>query len=454
MFQVLCKQAVACVSGKIGRDTPRSRCLPLMIIMTTLSEPKSENTQPAQPAPFIHIFSAGAAVLILIMAVFFTDRYASSLEDAKVDVLAHMNQPQVYTGSVVQQAAFRQEDLLPVYGSSEMLADGSPYHASAFFSAYPTGFTVLNISKGGNTSLNMAQALAAIGPEMRGKKVVISFTPAIFWALEITEYAYSGNFSHMHAAALVFSPDLSLDVKQRAARRMLDYPGSLTRADDALLTFALKRLAGGTFPDRVMYALSVPLGRLDTLIIRMQDHYAVWKILQKKRVQSQVVLNQPRDIDWEGEIASARARQEAIADNNPYGIENKSWIVDYNQALDVKQPGSGDKKFTKRINRSLEWTDMAIVLDILHQLGAEPLLLSRPINGPQMAAVSGMSEASQQVFYTRLQDLAQAYSLPLVDYQQYTNDRFFSVDRASHPSQYGWVVVDQTLDSFYHNALP
>ncbi len=44
--------------------------------------------------------------------------------------------------------------------------------------------------------------------------------------------------------------------------------------------------------------------------------------------------------------------------------------------------------------------------------------------------------------------------MPLVDFQQYTNDPFFTIDLLSHTSREGWVVVDQTLDAYYHGQVP
>ena len=183
-------------------------------------------------------------------------------------------------GTVVQQAAFRQTDLLPVYGSSEMLGGDNPYGASIFFASYPTGFNVIGIAKGGNTSLNIAQDAGSHWPGIEGKKVVISFTPIIFTAAKVTDYAYAGNFSRLHAASLAFSPYLSMAVKQKAARRMLEYPDILSKSGDPILSFALQNLAGGSLYNHIVYALTLPLGQLDTLIIRLQDHYEVWSFLQ------------------------------------------------------------------------------------------------------------------------------------------------------------------------------
>jgi D-alanine transfer protein len=421
-------------------------------IMGLPSNPYQENRSTHKTLPFIHLVSVTVVLVILIGAVIYCDRSASSLEDKYVHALAALELPQTYAGIVVQQAAFRQKDLLPVYGSSEMLGGDIPYGASAFFATYPTGFNVIEIAKGGNTSLNIAQDLAAIGPGLKGKKVVISFTPIIFTAPKATDYAYAGNFSRLHAASLAFSPYLSMAVKQKTARRMLEYPDILSKSADPILSFALQNLAGDTLYNHLLYALTLPLGQLDTLVIRLQDHYEVWSFLQNHPNIAQTTQRQRKTIDWNAEMDKAEAQQKAIANNNPFGIENNTWVEQYHQVLTVSQPGSGDQEYITSINNSAEWVDLAILLEILKELGAQPLILSRPINGT-LSTASGISEMGRQAFYAKLQSLVGVYNMPLVDFQQYTNDPFFSIDESSHPSRKGWVVVDETLDAFFHGNI-
>ena len=74
----------------------------------------------------MHLIAAGAALVILVGAVINSDRLAVSLEDKTIHALAPIELPQTYAGIVLQQAAFRQADLLPVYGSSEMLYGDTP----------------------------------------------------------------------------------------------------------------------------------------------------------------------------------------------------------------------------------------------------------------------------------------------------------------------------------------
>ena len=412
----------------------------------------SQEDHPIKPRSSLpHLFPALAALLILVGAIIFGDRYASALEDHYIHALAPLLLSQTSMGVVIQQAALRQPDLLPVYGSSEALNGDIRYRADTFFAAYPTGFAVTDVARTADASLNVAQDLAALGPDLRGRKVVISLTPGMFTVEKVGERYYAGSFSRLHANALAFSPYLSMTVKQMAAQRMLQYPKTLS--NDPILWFALHTLANSTIFHRIGYAMVFPLGQLDTFIIRMQDHYAVWSYLQTHpNLKPMAVMSQAETIDWEALTAEALAQQMAATKSNPYGIEDYSWTTKYNGYIKVQKPGSADQTHIANLNTSREWEDLAILLEILREQGAQPLIISRPINGTVYTAI-GISPQAQQHYYAKLQDLVNSYQMPLVDFQLYTSDRYFNVDNDSHTSREGWVIVDQTLDAFYHGNI-
>ncbi len=323
--------------------------------------------------------------------------------------------------------------------------------AYRFFKTYPTGFTVYEVAVSAITSLEMAQNLAAFGPLLKGKKVVISFTPSMFNSTQDAQKPYSGDFSRLHANQMVFSPSLSRELKQRAAARMLDYPK--TFANDPLLAFALQKLASHAPADLLLYYLSVPIGRLQIWVIQMQDH---WEVLSWIYLNSKDLLPVQREtyaIHWQAEITNAENLQKAATTNNPYGIENSKWITSYQRILGKKvAAGSGDNQFIEKLSSSKEWQDLDILLSVLKETGAQALILSRPLNGTVLDAL-GVSSAARQVYYDRLEKTVQPYGFPLVDFSSQDTNRLFSIDRSSHTSRLGWVYVDQLLDDFYHGRI-
>ena len=354
-----------------------------------------------------HLLPALAAILIFIGILAGCSLYARSLEQKDVNALASVRSTQVNVGSVLQEAAFRQPDLLPVYGSSEVYEENDENSASQFFKTYPTGFTVFEVAVSGITSLEIAQNLASLGPELKGKKVVISFTASMFTNTEVGQKAYSGDFYRLHAFEMVFSSYISYNLKQRVASRMLDYPD--TYVNDPVLEFALQNLTGHSPIQFLLYYLTEPIGWLQTQIMRLQDHLEVLNWIYSN---PQALLSVPHNtysIDWKAEIANAQRLQNEVTSSNPYGIENHKWSGQNHLQVGKKiVPGSTNKYFIQKLSDSKEWEDFDIVLSILKETGAQPLILSRPLNGTMLNAV-GVSSSARQVFYSRLQKTVQSY---------------------------------------------
>ena len=406
---------------------------------------------PKNGAVLTHILPALTVLLILIGAAIYLDLRATAFENTYAVALARETFQQRDVGNVIQQAAFRQTDLLPVYGSSEIVATGTPNRALYFFDKNPTGFMVFDIAREGETSLIMAEDLASVGPELKGRKVVISFTPYMFTAASVTSDAYAGNNSRIHSNGLVFNTALGMEIKRLAAKRMVAFPQSFEK--DPILAYALYSLAAESLPADCIYYSLLPLGELNSFVLRLQDHYSTWQAVIKTRVTKARVSPPAGSIDWDAKIAAADAQQQIDTNSNPYGIDNDIWINQPHQwGFELRPAGSQDQVYLDNLKNSSEWVDFNILLEVLHQLGAEPLILSRPVNGAAYAA-TGISAKVQPLYYDLLQEAVKPYNFPVVDFREHTNDKYFSSDLLSHTSPKGWLFVDQVLDAFYHNRI-
>jgi D-alanine transfer protein len=396
-----------------------------------------------------HLHAGTISIIILIMSMIGFDIYARSLEQRYVNALAPLDLAQTINGIALQRAALYQPDLLPFFGSSEITMIDTPYDAENFFATYPTGFTVFQVANLGAASLTMAQDLAALGPDLRGKKIVISFSPATFTMSKLPAEYYAGNFSALHAYEMIFSPYLSIDLKIDAATRMLDFPATLQ--NDSFLQFAIIQMTRTAKANRVLYYLSWPLGELQITTMRLQDHAEVISYLWSHSINTDV-KKIPQAIDWSAMFSSALAEQKQHTLSNSLGVEDQDWWWYQHVATKPIPAGSEDKSFIERVKQHPEWTDLDILLRVLKESGAQPLILSRPMN-VQLWKALGVTEQAQNVYYARLNDVVDQYHLPLVDYQPYGTDIYFSIDQGAHTSRYGWVYVDQTLDEFFHNTL-
>jgi D-alanine transfer protein len=393
----------------------------------------------------MHLNAAIISLIIFVMVLIGFEFYARSLEQKYVNALAPLDLNQTINGIALQRSAFTHPDLLPIYGSSELSMIDTPYDAERFFATYPTGFTVFQVANLGMSSLNMAQDLAALGPVLRGKKIIVSFSPANFMIGNF----YANNFSPLHAYEMIFSPYLSVTLKIDATKRMLDFPNTLQ--NDPFLQFATLEASSPSKPNRILYYLSWPLGELQIATMTLQDHAEVVFYLWSNPINSDV-QKIPQTIDWSDTLSSALAEQKPRTLSNSFGIEDSRWEK-YQYLVTKPIPaGSQDAYFTHLIKTYPEWGDLDILLRVLQELGAQPLILSRPMNVP-LWEVLGVSERAQSVYYIKLHKVVDQHHVTLVDFQQYGKDIYFSTDQYSHTSRYGWVYVDQILDAYYHGQI-
>lgn len=342
-------------------------------------------------------------------------------------------------GIVLQREAFRRPWLLPLYGSSELVKD-VPDKAADFFSRAPTGFEVFPVGKAGTASLIAMEKLAAVGTDLRDRKLAFSISPSWFWAVADNPHHYAGNFSVEQVNELVFSAPLDRPLKRDVARRLLDFPDTVDQSP--VLAFALRRLASDSWLDHVGYEIARPLGWLDGAMLRVQDHLHTAEYLIHRVSNPFVWRHHPIAPKWTRLFESAdRATAHADIDNAEAEIER------------VFTTDDTDSAFRLRVKQAREWSDLELLLRTLNALGARPLLLSMPLDGESFDRV-GISTAARVEFYDRLEALAARYNFPLVDFRDHDEDRKFLADTHDHLSAAGWLYYDTALDDFFHDRKP
>ena len=228
-----------------------------------------------------HLFSGLIALCLVVAVLVGAEMVAVHLEQATILSTA----PELFSlknqGLAFQRAAVRAAYVLPLYGSSELTAVRVPERANIFFRTAPTGFQVSPVGAGGTNSLIILQKIAALGSDLCGKKVAISLSPGWLltpgtWWLEW----YKGNFSLMAASEMAFGTALNFELKRDIASRMLNFPSTLKNSP--FLEFALKLLASGRWLDRVLFCILWPVGKAQTTILELQDHFAALNYIRLK----------------------------------------------------------------------------------------------------------------------------------------------------------------------------
>jgi D-alanine transfer protein len=393
-----------------------------------------------------HLF-AGVMACGIAAAMLFAGRImAIHLEHKTLHAFA----PRVFQlknqGLAFQRLAAQAPDVLPFYGSSELIT-ALPERAGILFRTAPTRFQVSPIGKIGTPPLIMLQKLAALGYDLRGKKVAISLSAVWFMTLDLSPYWYDGNFSLFAASKLVFGSPLDLNLKQQIASRMLQFPQPLEKSP--LLEFALRRLASGGPLDYIVFCALWPLGKVQDAIFDLQDHFeALIYILRQSASASHLHADR---LDWPGLIAKASAKASAHENEKGNALDaDKEMVAPHN-----------DVWFLQRINAARQWVDLELLLRVLTKLHAQPLLLSTPMDG-QFYDQAGVLPSVRECYYNKMRALAQRYNFPLVQFEQHDEDATFLSHRgprikhipASHLTAKGWMFYDRALDDFFHGRVP
>jgi D-alanine transfer protein len=401
-------------------------------------------------------------LILGVVGLFAFGAYARSLEARSIMALAADEAmierdgklaPVKNQGTALQQAALDAGSLLLVYGSSELNLQADynrPFHATNVFRDRPSGFTIFPVGKAGTTCLIMLQKLAAIGPAIRGRKVVISLSP--FWFFErltARADAYAGNLSDLHAGELVFDTRMSLRLRQDAARRMLQFPETVAKRP--LLRFALENLADGSPLSLACYDAVLPLGILHDAVLRYQDHWAVVCYLWKHPPRTSTRGGRP--LDWPMWHRQADASYRPRSDNNEFGLDNEKWARELREETLRLTNARSDEAFLRMLDRNQEWGDLELLLRGLDEVGARPVLMSMPIHGGWYDRC-GITYAARRAYYEKLRGISARHHAPVIDFADHDADRTFCHDTMGHLAPKGLVYYNRVFDGFYHDAIP
>jgi D-alanine transfer protein len=382
---------------------------------------KSVIARPSTP----HLFSALVACAVVIAILCSSRLVAIQLERKTVHWIAPRDFFIKNQGLAFERAAARRPDILLLYGSSELI-DPIPNRASDFFSSAPTGFQVCPVGKAGTTSLIILQKLGALGSDLRDKKIAISLSASSFLTPAVRPDFYAGNFSLPAASGILFGDSVDLNLKAAIAKRMLQFPDTL--AENGLLHLAASCLASGRPVDRFILMGIWPLGKLQNVMLDLQDHFEALIY----------ILGGGTTIpDW----------LRAIHSHNVH-LRKSSNRVQETESSDAVLP-TRDAAFRARIGASSEWTDLELLFRTLAELQAEPLILSMPIDA---YAARGVSRSTREVYYERMRELAQRYHFPVIEFEQHDADPAFLIAHREHPTPRGWMVYNRALDDFFRKA--
>jgi len=387
--------------------------------------------------------------------------YVRHLADRHLALVTTGDMPFKYQTLTLQRAALASGHVLPIYGSSELFCCGRPFRPTQVFASRPTGFDVLALGRAGTGDLFFAQTFAALGHDLRDKRVVVSDSPSWFWNRNGPPPAQAGsNVLPEVAYAFVFNALISLPVREIGARRMLAYPETLR--DDPFLRRAVEDLAHPTRINLAGYAALAPLGRVAAWALEVRDAARTAAFLWNAK-RRPAMPPRPAPLDWVEMAARGTRVAEAASTTNPFGFSEATYrelrrrpkvrdaLALYDSGRTNRDGGvlPRPRAWERAVSRSTEWADLRLALGVLRAVRARPLVWTLPLPGA-FYDYTAVSAPVRRAYYERYERTGERAGVPWLDFRAHDEDRYFVTDPGSHLSARGWAFADRALDVFWH----
>jgi poly-D-alanine transfer protein DltD len=174
----------------------------------------------------------------------------------------------------------------------------------------------------------------------------------------------------------------------------------------------------------------------------------------------------PGAIDWTAKLRAASAIEDLLGGSDPFGFYlNPKSLPQIAPALRLYCRGKSNATggvypfpaaWASNMRASAEWTDLGLELQALHDLGAQALVWTLPLQG-YYDNYTQLSAPARRVYYDRFVQVTAGSGFPAVDYGQLDTDRLAMANTGGHFSPRGWVMADRVLDLFWHGqaaAIP
>ena len=396
----------------------------------------------AEPQPGrSNLAACGAALSVAILALAGGFHWAID----KQERLLHSAAPDFCDaklhGVALIREALSRPDTLVLFGSSELIPN-VPFKGVDFFAESPTGFSIFPVGKAGTSALSVLQKLGSAGTELAGKKVVISLSPSFFLAEEVDPKYFEGNSSKLQLKELIWSEKFSAALKKDVAVAMVKYPKVLD--GEWILEVAMDAVAEGGLFNRLLLSLLKPYAMFDLFVGRLQDHFEAAFALNDPSylpAANPFRVARGRSLNWDDLFRTAEQQSKALAAKSARRPPKVT-----------RAKGTWDKQFVASVRKAQEWRDFELVLRLLKEAGANPLVLSMPLHADVLEA-QGVSEVGREEYGSRLQQLLGKYGVPFVYFKDHESDPVFFVDQHDHIGSKGWWYYNKVIDDFYHDRL-
>ncbi|GEK33754.1 D-alanyl-lipoteichoic acid biosynthesis protein DltD [Kurthia sibirica] len=384
---------------------------------------------------FIPLF---IAVVLFLVFLFFPNKIIEKwISDDRVELAKTEMNPLVYQGAYMQSRMLKGDNMMPIFGSSELVRF-DPFHPYNYTKAADTPYDTYLVGRGGTQSLTHFMNIAEQGKDLRGKKVVFIISPQWFVKEGLDEFHFSPNYSMLQSYDLAFNKTMDRSLRKRGMERLLQF--DTVQRDHILRTMYEYELSDHK-ERKILGRAAKFVGSFTRQLQHKKDiYYSLFVGDFKGDLKAQPELVEDRTFA-EQIKASEQYGSERV--NNDYGISSHY----YNKKIKPKLALLKDYKSEEEYTESPEYEDLQLVMDAFKDAGAKPLFVSIPLNG-KWYDYAGFDKDRRDAYYEKMDMVLEKSGHAYVDYTNHEDDPYFLTDTL-HIGWKGWVYLDQTMDDFY-----
>ncbi|PTI02046.1 D-alanyl-lipoteichoic acid biosynthesis protein DltD [Staphylococcus xylosus] len=376
--------------------------------------------------PFIPIIVS--LVLFGIFLVLPASWFAGLINSKTVATQSVALTDQVLKGTLVQDKMYQSDAYYPIYGSSELEKDDPFNPAILLNNRNQVSKKPFLIGTGGSTDLVNAVELGSQYGNLKGKKMAFIVSPQWFTKNGLTQDNFKARISKAQLNQLFNQEQLSPELKQRYAKRLLQFKDVENRA-------YLEKVAQGKSQKNKNYLSNFK----DEQLKKIEAIKAVYPL--RKSPVSHVDPITSKNDSWDDVMTEAEIYGAKHTKTNEFGIRDEYWDL--------------IKKHKRKINRnhefrgnSPEFKDLELLVDTLREAGADFDYIIIPSNGKWYDHI-GIDKDRRQKIYKKIDKTivdhgGQTYDMSDKDYEPYV------VSDAVHIGWKGWVYITKNIDEHMH----
>ncbi len=340
-----------------------------------------------------------------------------------------------------------------VMGSSEFNHQKkSKYHIKNMFSK--EDMDVLLIGQPYAQSLSHAITLASLAPDMKGKKkVMLLLSPTWFKNEGVKPEAFASRFSDSAYVGMLTNTDIPLATRQAMAERAAELLKD--NKDLSKRVNLYNNAVFGKNPGRLRLFEAFFTGWLQSERERSQLSAEVklnQKVLKKAPGSSQdeTVGDSDEMPDWKTWDAMWDEADRDTADDhdNPLNMDERTWEEKFKD----KYLTSGNLHRNTRLDGPNEYADLRLFLSVAKAEKLDVEIVILPVNGYWYDYTS-LGKSQREYLSDEVAKITSEFGVKLADLSDYSYEPGLLTD-AVHPWQKGWVLLDETIFSFYKDEEP